>query len=356
MDPSAARSLFPLTRRRVFLDHAGVAPLSDRGRAAIESLMERLTDLPYAEGLAEGDAGHLRASLARLLGAEPDAVALVRSAGHGLGLVARGLDWQPGDNVVVEPATAAWAAPRDPGVELRTVEPGPDGVAPAAVLDLVDDRTRMVALAHVAAASGRRLDVDAVGGELDRRGVIFALDGSLSAGALRLELSGLPVDVFVAGASRWLLGPLGMGVCYCRPELLRRLRPLQDHVDAPRDDLSILDVAAFQAAVDLLLEVGPETIEQRVLDLTGRLAGGLAERGHEIAGGWPRPDRERSGIVGFKRPGAPAAELLRDLAAARVVAGAHADGVRFSPHFYNTDEEIERVLDVLTPPEALQAP
>lgn len=355
MDPPAARSLFPLTKRCVFMNHAGVAPMSDRGRAAIESLMERLTDRPYEDGLAEAEAGRLRASIARLVGADAETIGLVRGTVHGMSLLSRGLDWRDGDNVVVargeDPADLApWTALRGRGVEHRTVEPVGGRITPEAVLELVDARTRVVALGHVQPDSGCRTDVRRIGAELDRRGVLFAVDGSQSAGALRLDLAAMPVDFLAARASAWLLGPLGAGFCYCRPELLARLSPPAEAFQEA--SFSILDAAAFHAAVDLLLEIGAEAIEERVLGLAARLATGLVERGYEIVEPWPRGAREASGIVSFRRPGASAHEVLRELNAARVVGRACGDRVRLAPHFYNTEDEVLRVLDVLAPQRA----
>jgi cysteine desulfurase/selenocysteine lyase len=113
--------------------------------------------------------------------------------------------------------------------------------------------------------------------------------------------------------------------------------------------VSTLDTAALGAALELLLEVGPDVIESRVLDLSARLAGGLAEHDYELIEPWPRKRAESSGIVSFRKPGSTHQEVLRDLNAARIVARSHRDFVRLSPHFYNTEEEIDRVLEVLAP-------
>jgi len=378
MDPLAARSLFPLTQHFIFMNHAGVAPMSDRARAAIEALMEQMTARPCPDGLAGAEADRLRRSLAALLGAEPESIGLVRGTAHGLSLLAQGIDWRAGDNVVgargEHPANVyPWMALASRGVEYRMADPCHGRIRPEDVLDLVDDRTRLVALSHVEFWNGYRLDVRTIGDELDRRGVILALDGMQSVGALRLDLSRLPVDFLATGAHKWLLGPIGIGFCYCRPELLRRLRPVlvgAGSVKVPgelfRYDLdlcetarrfeesgvSVLDMAAFQAAVDLLLEVGTDVVEQRVTRLAAQLAGGLADRGYELLEPWPRGAGESSGIVSFRRPGASAHQILRDLTAAGVVGRVHDDFVRLAPHFYNTEEEVERVLDVLAPPGA----
>ena len=376
MDCAATRSLFPLTKQFIYMNHAGAAPMSERGRAAIEAVMEQLTGRPYPDGLAGNLADRLRRSIGHLVGAEPETIGLVRGTAHGISLLAQGLDWRAGDNVVGArgeyPANVyPWMALRDRGVELRMAEPVDGRIEPQAVLSLVDDRTRVVALSHVEFWNGYRVDIEAIGSELDRRGVLFAVDAMQSAGALCINLSRLPVDFMAAGSQKWLLGPHGLGFCYCRPELLHRLRPVLvgmgtvkrsdeyfsydfDLCETARrfeeSSISVLDMAAFQAAVDLMLEVGQKVIEDRVLELSGMLAEGLVERGFELVPPWPRALKESSGIVSFRRPGSTAHEVLRDLNAARVVARVHADFVRLSPHFYNTPDEVQRVLDVLSPP------
>ena len=375
MEPTAARCLFPLTSQFIFMNHAGVSPLSERARAAIGNLMEQLLTRPYPDGMAQDWADTLRADLGRLVGAEPDTIGFVRGTAHGLSLLAQGLDWRAGDNVVGArgeyPANVyPWMALQDRAVEYRLAEPVDGRVTPDAVLSLVDSRTRVVALSHVEFWNGYRVDLQTIGAELDRRGVIFAVDAIQSVGALQLDLSRLPVDFLAAGAYKWLLGPKGIGFCYCRPELLRRLRPVlvgtgtvrnpreyfrydYDPCDTARrfeeSSVSVLDMAAFSAAVDLLLDVGPQRIEEQVLRLSRRLAAGLAERGYELVEPWPREPEEDSGIVSFRRPGSSPQEVLRELNAARVVGRTHHDFIRLSPHFYNTLDEVEHVLDLLAP-------
>jgi cysteine desulfurase/selenocysteine lyase len=161
------------------------------------------------------------------------------------------------------------------------------------------------------------------------------------------------------------MGPAGIGFCYIRPSLLRELPPLipgaltvAHRLDFARlephwaDDahrfeetwISLPDLAGFDAALELALAVGIERIERRLRTRMQRLVQGLVERGARLAGPWPRDEDEGSGIVSFA--GArPAAELLADLAAADVLAAQRGDFVRLSPHYYNTDRELDRALD-----------
>jgi selenocysteine lyase/cysteine desulfurase len=381
MDPIAARHLFPLTSRYIFMNHAGVSPLSERGRAALASLIEEQATKPHLNGANEEMAERLRSAISRLVGADADTIGITRGTAHAVSLLAQGLDWREGDNVVgaigEHPANVyPWMALRNRGVELRLAEPDGGRITPESVLSLVDDRTRVVALSHVRVWNGYRVDLQRIGSELDKRAVVFAVDGMQSVGALGLDLAKLPVDYLSAGASAWQLGPKGIGFCYCRPELLSRLRPAlvgSGSVRNPAEHFkyefelsetarrfedssaSLLDMAGYLAGIELLLEIGREVIEKRVLMLAGRLAGGLAERGYELVEPWPREPGECSGIVSFRRPGSAAPDVLRELTAAGVVGRAHADFVRLAPHFYNTQAEVDRVLDVLVPHEMAMA-
>jgi selenocysteine lyase/cysteine desulfurase len=375
LDPLEARDLFPIVRQRIYMNHAGVAPMSERVRAAIEHVLEMMTTGTFSMEFAveEADRGHRVA--AEIIGAVPGTVALVRSTSHGLSLLASGLDWQPGDNVVGAqgefPANVyAWMSLQDRGVEYRLAECVDGRVTPEAVFAKMDDRTRVVALSHVEFWNGYRLDVERIGDECRRRGVIFCADAIQSAGVVPVDVEAQRVDFLSAGAFKWLLGPTGIGLCYIRPELMERVRPvlvgtysvkhgheffrysyeLRDNAlryeEAPP---SLLTLVGMTTAIELLLEIGIDAIEQRVLGLTTRLGEGLRERGYEIVEPWPHKPNEASGIISFRRPGSPAQEVLRDLTANGIVARVHSDFVRLSPHFYNTDEEVNRVLDVLAP-------
>lgn len=375
MDPREARSLFPLTGHYIHMNHAGVSPMSERGRAAIERVIDGMLNRPYREGWSQDEADRVRRLVARLINAAPECVTLTRSTAHGMSLLAQGLDWNAGDNVVGAdgeyPANVyPWMALEPRGVEFRRVAPVDGRVTYDSVMKRVDSRTRVVALSHVEFWNGYRTDIAAVGAECRRRGVVFAVDVMQSAGGLKLDVGSVPVDFCAAGAGKWLLGPAGIGFAYCHAALLERLRPvvvgigsvqgfdryfeydLTFRPDARRFEesvVSLLDTAALGAALEILLEAGTDVVERRVLALARRLAQGLAGHGYEIIEPWPRTEAESSGIVSFRNPRATANEILRDLTSANVIARIHRDFVRLSPHFYNTDEEVDRVLAVLAP-------
>src|SRR5487761_696718 len=302
MDPLEARSLIPLTAHYIHMNHAGVSPMTERSRAAIEQVIDGALNRPYPAGAAFEDADRVRGLAAQLINGSPDGVALTRSTAHGMSLVAQGLDWKRGDNVVGAqweyPANVyPWMALAADGVEFRQATLFGGRVLPDAIFSLVDDRTRVVAVSHVEFWNGYRLDIEAIGAECRRRGIVFAVDVMQSVGALRVDVGRMPIDFCAAGAGKWLMGPPGIGFCFCTPALLERIRPLivgTGSVAAPdryfdydltpastarrfeESVVSLLDTAAFGAALELLLEVGADLIERRVLDLSARLASGLA--------------------------------------------------------------------------------
>jgi len=365
----------PLSDHYIHFNHAGVSPMSQRSSAAIEQVVEAMLNEPYRSGRTQEEADRVRVLAARLINGSPDGVALTRSTAHGVSLLAQGLDWKSGDNVVGAkweyPGNVyPWMALAPGGVEYRQAALVGGRVLPDAIFSLVDERTRVVSLSHVEFWNGFRVDVEAIGAECRRRGIVFAVDVMQSVGALRVDVGRMPIDFCACGAGKWLLGPPGIGFCYFAPDLLDRVRPrvvgvmsVAAHDQYFEPDLtfapsarrfeesvvSLMDTAALGAALDLLLEVGPEVIENHVLDLSARLAGGLDEYGCELIEPWPRTRPESSGIISFRKPGATHIEVLRDLTAAHVIARTHRDFVRLSPHFYNTEDEIDRVLEVLAP-------
>jgi cysteine desulfurase / selenocysteine lyase len=375
MDPLEARALFPIFDNKIHMNHAGVAPMSVRVRAAVDRVTQLMSEEGYSPDEYTETLDGLREKLAALVGVSADQVSITRGTAHGISLLARGLDWKEGDNVVGArleyPANLfPWMAARDRGVEMRLAEPVDGRVTPEAVLSLVDGRTRVVALSLVEFWNGYRVDIAAIGEECRARGVILAVDGIQGLGVLPFDLEAMNADFVAAGAGKWLTGPPGVGFTAWRPELLERIDPLLVGTGSMEDRyayfkpvfdfeksarkfeesaISWLDIAAFDAAVGLLLEVGIEVIAERVLALARRLAEGLVERGCRVIEPWPREPEESSGIVSFNREGSTEVELLRDLTAAGVITRTHRDFVRLSPHFYNTEEDVDRVLAVLEP-------
>jgi selenocysteine lyase/cysteine desulfurase len=371
MDWSPLRAEFPVTRRWAFFDHAAVAPLSGRARAALAAWADDQADNgDVHEARWRRRVEEVRGLAGRLIGADPLDVAFVKNTTEGIGFVAEGLAWRQGDNVV----TAAeeypsnlypWMNLAGRGVELRTV-PSRDG---RILLDdlraAMDGRTRLVSLSFVEYASGFRNDLDAVGGLCRERGVLFFVDAIQGLGVLPLDVRKSPIDFLAADGHKWLLGPEGAGVFYVRRELVDQLHPvgvgwnsvvgaldfgtidfrLKPHAGRwEGGTLNVAGVHALGASLELLLDLGVSAVAQRVLGLTDYLCERAERAGLRIFSS--RRPGEASGIVSMVASGDPAA-AVRQCRAAGVVINHRAGRLRVSPHFYNTPDEIDRLVDLL---------
>lgn len=372
MTPSEMRALFPIAPRFAYLDHAAIAPLSTPVRSTMEVFLGRLTEEPFDRVHWERLRGQVRGRVAELLAVGPETIAFTRNTTSGLGLVAAGLDWEAGDNIVgVDREFPAniypWMGLKRKSVELRLYRPEQGRIDIKALTKLCDARTRVLAISAVQFWSGFRLDLAALSTALKGRDVLLVVDAIQAAGAVRLDLSGTSVDFLCAGAQKWLLGPIGVGFAYVGPRMLERLNPVIIGTDSVvRDDeffaydLTLKpDARRFEeaapnypgilglgAAVNLLLRAGPPAVEETVLRLADRLREELPRRGYDLVFK-PALPSERSGITSFRHPRVVPAELHARLREAGVIVSLRSDFLRASPHYYNSDEDLDRLLEAL---------
>src|SRR5260370_14203888 len=226
------RNAFPVARRWAYFDHAAVAPLSG---PAQQALAERAADLTENGDVHESDwlrrVEGVRQNFGRLLNCDPRDVAFVKNTSEGVGIVAEGLPWKAGDNVVTAaeeyPANVyPWLNLQARGVDTRLVPSRGNKVAVEDVRAAVDGRTRLVSLSFVEFASGYRNDLDTIGSFCRERGVLFFVDAIQGLGVLPLDVARSPIDFLSADGHKWLLGPEGAGVFYIRRELVDRLHPV----------------------------------------------------------------------------------------------------------------------------------
>ena len=372
LTPNDMRTLFPIAPRYAYLDHAAIAPLSTPVRSTMEVFLGRLTEEPFDLAHWERLRGQVRVRVAELLAVGPESIAFTKNTTSGLGLVAAGLDWEAGDNIVgVDREFPAniypWMGLKRKGVELRLYRPEQGRIDLKALARLCDRRTRVVAISAVQFWSGFRTDLDALRTALKGHDALLVVDGIQAAGAMHLDLSSAPVDFLCAGAQKWLLGPIGVGFAYVGPRMLERLNPVTIGTDSVvRDeeyfqyDLTLKpDARRFEeaapnypgilgmgAAVNLLLRAGSRAVEEVVLRLADRLRDELPRRGYELVLK-PALPSERSGIVSFRHPRMVPAELQTRLREAGVIVSLRSDFLRASAHYYNSDEDLDRLLEAL---------
>src|SRR5439155_214913 len=216
LTPEEMRALFPITRRYAYLDHAAIAPLSTPVRSTMEVFLTRQSEEPFEREHWERLRGQVRNRVAELVATRPESIAFIKNTTTGLGLVAAGLDWESGDNVVgVDREFPAniypWMDLRRKGVELRLYRPSNGRIEVAAIARLCDQRTRVLAVSAVQFWNGFRVDLSGLRKALRGKEVLLIVDAIQAVGALRIDLSELSVDLLCSGAQKWPLGPVRAG-------------------------------------------------------------------------------------------------------------------------------------------------
>jgi len=372
MDTARIRSEFPITANYNFQNHAGVAPLSRRTAAAMQHYVDHCRDNAYIGGQFYKHADAVRGLAARLIGAGVDEVTYVKCTTEGIAFVANGLEWHAGDNVVITnvefPANVyPWVNLQARGVAVRMV-PEEDGrIDLNRIIEAIDARTRVVSISAVQYASGFRTDLAGLGGACRSRGVLFCIDAIQALGVLPIDVRGMKIDFLASDGHKWICGPEGCGLFYCRRELLGRLRPttvgwacMKNALEFGTyqfeflDDVRRFDCGSYNlagvyglgAAIELLLEVGIDAIARHVLELTDRLVAGVVAKGYRVVSS--RRPGEASGIVAFTSDRHDHNEIQRRLEAEhRIIIVVREGRLRSSPHFYNTPQEIDQLIDAL---------
>lgn len=374
-DERARRDAFPICENKVFLAHAAVTTLPRVVADAMVDLTRRASaDLRAFDEMLKM-IQQARETAARLIHAAPEEIALLGPTSLGLSLFANGIDWRSGDEVICYlddyPANVyPWLNLRNRGVTVRFIEPAaPGAITPELVEGALSPRTRLVALASCHFVSGYRINIAGIGKLLRQREILFSLDAIQTLGAFPTTVE--YVDFLSADAHKWLLGPLAIGVVYVRKECFELCRPtllgswnvkapgfmaqpeIEFQATAQRYEpgaLNLAGIAGMKAAIELLLETGIDRVAERILSIRARLAQGLEELGFRLLGA--SPDSARSGIITVSHPSRDVTALFEKLGRENIVCSPRQDRaggkfLRFSPHFYNTEAEVDRVLEVL---------
>lgn len=368
---------FPVARESVFLAHAGVAALPACVSDAICAYTRESSRRPQEFAEVLRDIKNARALSARFIGAQPDEIALLGPTSLGLSLFANGLPWNEGDEVLCYhgdyPANVyPWMDLARRGVRVRFLEPEEPGkITPDLIERSLTPRTRLAALASCHFFTGARIDVDAIGALLKERGVLFSLDAIQTLGAFGIDVERAHVDFLSADAHKWMLGPVAIGIVYVarrnfellRPTLLGAWNVISPNYNAgdeikfvptaQRYEPGVLNIGGIYgmaAAIELFERHGIENISRQLLYLKEQMVEQLEPLGFEIIG--CKSGDAASAITTFRHPKASCAMLFAALEKAGVTASLRHDRegrehLRFSPHFYNTADEISQAIDVL---------
>lgn len=318
----------------------------------------------------------LKAALARFIGAQPEEIVLGNSTSYGLQLIANGLDWRPGDEALVVrgdfPASVLpWYTIERRGARVRFVAPGGPALTAAELEADLTPRTRLLCATWVNSFTGWTLDLDAVAAACRRRGVKLVLNAAQAMGARPLKVAQASVDAVVSCGYKWLCGPYATGFGWLRPDLLNAIAPSQVNwgamqqgrtLDQMRDfelrsDLgaAALDVfctahfqsfAPWAAAVEYLGRFGAARIAAYDQQLVEQLVAGLDLKRYRLLSPPQGVARSTLVVISHREPARNPA-LHQALAAEGIDVSLREGNLRFSPHLYNTAEEIARALAAL---------
>lgn len=373
MNLDSIKNEFPIRKRMVYLNNASIGPLSKPVIAAVNVFMNDVRDngrLHYPKWCEFAD-NTVKGNIGRFLGAEKAEIAFVKNTTEGLSIVANGIDWKHGDNVIIAdieyPSNVyCWMNLERNGVTIKWLKTKEGRILVEDIRDLIDARTRLVSLSAVQFTNGFRLDLEQTSEVCKRRGVLLNLDMIQYLGALPIDLSSCPIDFLSAGGHKWLLAPIGTGIFYCRKSAMHHLHPQNvgyHSVDKPEDhldyDLTLRSTAGrfeeaivnfpgiwgLNAALEIFLELGMKAVQTHIQELVAIAAEELASKGYEVLS--PMRENERSGILSFRNPRVPLHEIAGRLEAANVHSAVRGSGIRISPSIYNDADDIGAMLEAL---------
>lgn len=364
---------FPIRERYTYLNHASISPIPMSTQAAIAEFARDAAEEGPINYPAWMHATNLARETAAAMINAPSAqdICFVKNTSHGLVVVANSINWQPGDNVVgfqneFIANILPWQNLARRGVELRLVpERGGYFYEYDDLVNLIDERTRLVTVSWVEYATGLRHDLARLAEICRERGVLFCVDAMQGLGVLPVDVQATPIDFLMADGHKWLLAPEGCGILYINPAVIpqlnddltnwySRVEPYNPGSGELKPNAmryeegtnNHLAINALGASMRLLTSVGSEAIQERIFRLTQRLIEELHRRDYFVV--TPEEWTRRAGIVSFIKDGLEPDAVVKHLQEQhQVVTSTRRGFLRVSPHFYNDDQDVERVLAAL---------
>ena len=368
---------FPLSADNIYFNHASFSPIPARTQARMRWAVDRLAENPSRHFMEDGMPMFMTEFAAFINAVEPEEIVPTTTTSAAMNAVALSFDWRAGDNLILAdmefPSNAyPWMGLARDGVEARLVPSVGGGLTLEALRPYVTDRTRLIAASAIQFFSGHRADLAAIGAFCRERGIVFAVDAIQAAGHIPLDVQAMGIDVLAAGGQKSLLAPPGIGFLYVRRELCDQLKPRIIGPNATVNYLHWLDydltplpgaarfmagttntvgIFGLLASLSLLRELGMANIDRHTSQLAAAAIARLTEMGYAVV----TPPDAHGPIVTFAsgRDAAATDQMIAELARQNIFAVKHLDGpgkphIRFSFHCYNTEEELDRALAVVS--------
>jgi len=364
---------FNLDSKLIYVNHAAVAPWPIRTVEAVKQFADEnghVGSRHYEQWLKVEQ--QLKQDLASLINAQSaDEIALLKNTSEGLSIIAKGIQWRAGDNIVISneefPSNfIVWDALRAQGVELRIANISRSDKPERAIIELMDANTRLLSISAVQYASGLRMNLELLGKACKSYHALFCIDAIQQIGALQFDVQAMDADFVVADGHKWMLGPEGLALFYCKQSSMDELE-LQQFGWHMVEDLSdfnnmqnwqaasnarrfecgspnTLTTHALQASISLLLEHGMLEIEKAVLSNVQILIESFSQLpGISILS--PADISRHGGIFTFSKKDVDSQQLYQYLVKKGVVCAPRGGGIRFSPHYYNQQTEFEQLAE-----------
>ncbi len=364
------RKLFPVTAQKIYLNHAAISPFSTRVTDRLEWFLDErqfgtIDVFHQADELRQ----KTRQMLAQLINAKPENIAFITNTSEGFNHLVNGLDWQAGDEIIIPDCEFPsnmypFLNLERKGVVVKKVPAAGGLVDLKRIQQAITNRTRLLSISYVEFSSGFRNDLQSIGRLCKEHGIIFSVDGIQGLGALPLDVQTCGIDFLSNGGHKWLMGAMGAGFMYMAPELFKKLQPaftgwlavenawqfldyrLDFLPDARRFEYgtaNFLGLTALSASVELLSEVGLSNVEKHLLQLGEMLVTELEKLGLTFVNS--RDRAHWSGIYSFKAKDAE--KLFKEFENQQIVCSLRNGLIRIAPHFYNTQQEMETLIQVV---------
>jgi len=367
MDITKIRSLFPITKEATYLNSASQAPLNTCVQNKLEAYLKSEITFEGKKGFNRDD---IRIPLANLLGGSSEEYALTTSTGVGLGMIAKGIDFKKGDNIIIPEKehwnnAFPWLNLESKGVAIRFAKLNKDNsLDPEAIEKLIDNQTRVVAIAAVRFNSGFRPNLSKISKIAHSKNALFVVDAAQGAGMVPIDVVKDGIDIMAGCGFKWLLGMHGTGFLYVSNRVVKMIQPVLPGMYAAHinyDKLSCYEDArkfetgtlayslftAWSAGLELLLSIGIDTVYKKALENTALIINGLLKNNYNLV--TPiKNEQERSAIVHFYASSFEKTKaLFSKLKAHKVMVTLQGENIRVSPNFFTTKKEIEVFLSLL---------
>jgi selenocysteine lyase/cysteine desulfurase len=372
-DIERIREQFPITKHKVFLNHAAQSPPP---KPATDAICKYIKDFSnHAAASSEWDDGG-KPFFGKLIGAKPEEIAFVENTSVGINIAANTLHYPPGSKIVTTDleypsVTYPWLR-KKLGVRVHYVKNVNGKISLDDMEKAVDDKTAAVAISHVEYANGFRHNLRILGEIAHEHGAYLIVDAIQSVGTMPVDVRRDDVDFLTLSCYKWLLSPTGVGYLYVKEDLIEKLEPpmvgwasvdqqvfetldfwdiwnLKLSKTASRFEVgtpSRLSQVGAKESMKLLLDFGMENVKKRIMKLTDHLIDSINDLGFELQ--TPEEEQCRSGIVNFKI--GKAQKIAEKLGKKGIIVSARSHGIRVSPHFYNTEEEIDKLVKEIKTP------